>query len=439
MGVDVIRWIYASQNPYNNLLFGYDIADEERRKMLTLWNVYTFFTTYASIDNYDPNKRTPVADRTELDRWLLSKTNLLVKEATKELDGYQCVNVMRKTEKYLNDLSNWYVRRSRRRFWKSTNDIDKFHAYDTLYESLVTLIKILAPIIPFLTEKIYSNLVRDKITDAPESVHLSDWPKAEERLIDEKLMKSIDTVIKAVELGRAARNKAQLKVRQPLGEIHFFTESEEEKEVLNSLSDQILEELNVKKLTVINDMSELAVLRANPNYKALGPSFGKAAQKIGEMIKTLDAEQLNKELLTKGSYRLELDSSKYKIMSDMVSFEHEQTEGLSVVDTGGMTAALSTVLTPGLIRQGMVRDLVHVINNLRKEAEFDVSDRINMYLSGDGELLEAVKEHETYLLNEVLAESIKYNFEDGEFNQEIEIQNKKVSIGIERTSNKSRE
>ena len=438
MGVDVIRWVYAAQNPYSNLLFGYDSADDDRRKMLTLWNVYTFFTTYASIDNYDPNKRTPVADRTELDRWLLSKTNLLVKEATKELDGYQCVNVMRKTEKYLNDLSNWYVRRSRRRFWKSTNDIDKYHAYDTLYESLVTLIKILAPIIPFLTEKIYSNLVRGKIVGAPDSVHLSDWPEADEQLIDEKLMKSIDTVIKAVELGRAARNKAQLKVRQPLGEIHFFTESSEEKEVLNSLSAQILEELNVKKLTVLNDMNELAVLRVSPNFKALGPSFGKDAQKVAELIKNLDAEQLNSELSKKGSFTIELESDAIEITNEMVTFEHEQTEGISVVDTDGMTAALSTLLTPELIRQGMVRDLVHDINNLRKEADFDVSDRINMYLSMDGELLEAVKEHETYLSNEVLAESIEYNYEGGEISQEIEIQNNKVMIGIERTSGKSK-
>ena len=281
-------------------------------------------------------------------------------------------------------------------------------------------------------------MVRGKIVGAPDSVHLSDWPEADEQLIDEKLMKSIDTVIKAVELGRAARNKAQLKVRQPLGEIHFFTESSEEKEVLNSLSEQILEELNVKKLTVLNDMNELAVLRVSPNFKALGPSFGKDAQKVAELIKNLDAEQLNSELSKKGSFTIELESDAIEITNEMVTFEHEQTEGISVVDTDGMTAALSTLLTPELIRQGMVRDLVHDINNLRKEADFDVSDRINMYLSMDGELLEAVKEHETYLSNEVLAESIEYNYEGGEISQEIEIQNNKVMIGIERTSGKSK-
>jgi len=435
MGVDVLRWIYASQNPYNNLLFGYGLADEDRRKILTLWNVYTFFTTYASIDKYDPNKRTPAKERTELDRWLIAKTNLLLKYATKELDGYQTVGVMRQVEKYLSDLSNWYVRRSRRRFWRSSNDADKLHAYDTLYEALVTLIKILAPILPFLTEKIYSNLVRGKLSGAPDSVHLSNWPELDEELIDEKLINAIDTVIKAVEAGRAARNKAQIKVRQPLKEIHFYTDAAEEREVLLSLSDQILEELNIKKLNIIDNMDELSVLKAVPNFKKLGPAFGKNAQRVGELLKSIDVEQLNTALSKSDLFSITSEADKFEITREMVSFEHEQVDGMVIVENNEMRAALDTTLTPELVRQGLVRELVHDINNLRKEADFDVSDRINMYLSLDGILLEAVKENESYLANEVLAEKIGYEFEEGEYSQDMKIGEEKIKVGIERVSN----
>jgi len=434
MGVDVLRWMYSSQNPYNNLLFGYELANEDRRKMLTLWNVYAFFTTYASIDNYDPNERTDVKSRTELDRWLIAKTNLLVKEATKELDGYQTVGVMRRVEKYLEDLSNWYVRRSRRRFWKSSNDEDKLQAYDTLYEALVMLIKILAPILPFLTEKIYSNLVRDNIEGAPESVHLSDWPEADEDLIKEDLIKAVDIVIKAVEAGRAARNKSQIKVRQPLNEVHFYSESEDERKILVNLSDEILEELNIKKLSVLEDISDISTLTALPNYNLLGPEFGKDAQAIADAIKELNPDELSTTLNENGSQIVKANKKEFTVTKEMVSFEHEVAEGMVVVDNSGMVAVLDTTLTKDLIRQGMVRDLVHEINNLRKEAEFDVSDRIILYLSIGGEMLEAVKENEQYVADEVLAGSIGYEFENGEISRDLVIGEEKLTVGIERIS-----
>ena len=434
IGVDVLRWMYAAQNPYNNLLFGHDLANEDRRKILTLWNVYAFFTTYASIDKYDPNKRTDVKSRNELDRWLIAKTNLLVKEATKELDGYQTVGVMRRVENYLEDLSNWYVRRSRRRFWKSSNDEDKLQAYDTLYEALVMLIKILAPILPFLTEKIYSNLVRDSIDGAPESVHLSDWPEADEDLIEEGLIKAIDIVIKAVEAGRAARNKSQIKVRQPLNEVHFYSDSEEERKILVDLSDEILEELNIKKLSVLEDISDLSTMTAQPNYNLLGPAFGKDAQGLANAIKELNAEELSTILKEKGSLIVVSNDKEFSVTTEMVSFEHEVAEGMVVVDNNGMVAVLDTTLTQELLRQGMVRDLVHEINNLRKEADFDVSDRIILYLSISGELLEAVKENEKYLADEVLAENIEFEFENGEYSRELLIGEEKLTVGIERIS-----
>ena len=434
MGVDVLRWIYSAQNPYNNLLFGYDLANEQRRKILTLWNVYAFFTTYASIDKYDPNKRTDVKSRTDLDRWLIAKTNLLVKESTEELDSYQTVGVMRRVEKYLEDLSNWYVRRSRRRFWKSSNDEDKLQAFDTLYEAIVMLIKILAPIIPFLTEKMYSNLVRDVIKDAPESVHLSNWPVADENLIEDDLIKAVDSVIKAVEAGRAARNKSQIKVRQPLNEIHFYSESKAERDVLVDLSDEILEELNIKKLSILDDISDLSTLTAQPNYNLLGPAFGKDAQELASAIKELNAEELSTTLDEKGKQIVVSNNKEFSVTKEMVSFEHEVAEGMVVVDNSGMIAVLDTTLTKDLVRQGMVRELVHEINNLRKEADFDVSDRINLYLSVSGELLEAAKENEKYLADEVLAEDIRYEFENGEFSRELLIGDEKLTVGIEKIS-----
>jgi len=214
MGVDVMRWMYASQVPVNNLNFGYGAADEVRRKLLTLWNTYSFFVTYARLDGFDPQVDLDESTLTELDRWVLARLNRLVGLARKDYDTFQTDKLMLKINRFVDDLSNWYVRRSRRRFWKSENDTDKWAAYHTLYHALVTLSKLLAPVAPFFTESMYRNLVVSFDPEAPQSIHLCSFPEVEDRWLDEDLLRQVDVVIKTVELGRAARNKANLKDRK---------------------------------------------------------------------------------------------------------------------------------------------------------------------------------------------------------------------------------
>src|SRR6185437_12372868 len=247
MGADVMRWIYCASNPEANLNFGFNLADETRRKLLTLWNVYSFFVTYANIDGFDPKAATvPVADRSPLDRWILSRLQEVTEAVNRCIAGTNPADATRRLEGFFDDLSNWYLRRSRRRFWKSEADTDKAAAYQTLHETLVQLTKLLAPIVPFLSEELYQNLVRSADSSAPISVHLCSYPQPDEKLIDEQLLRDTQLLRDVVELGRAARNKAALKVRQPLSEVLVKLPEPSERTALERLAGQIQDELNVK-------------------------------------------------------------------------------------------------------------------------------------------------------------------------------------------------
>jgi len=282
MGVDVMRWIFACHNPVTNLNFGYKIADDTRRRILTLWNTYSFFVTYANVDNFDPGAPAPTYDeRSDLDRWILSRLQSVVAVAYKEYENFSVIVLMRSVERFIDDLSNWYVRRSRRRFWKSESDTDKKAAYATLYESLVTLIKVIAPVTPFFTEEMYQNLVVLGNPDAPESIHLNDFPEVNQDLIDEKLEQEVDSVIKVVAMGRAARNATQLKVRQPLARIIVAAPDKIAMEGVLKGSSQILEELNIKDIDIKEDAGGLLNYSLKANFKALDQS---TARRWGNQI-----------------------------------------------------------------------------------------------------------------------------------------------------------
>jgi len=336
MGADVMRWMFVRQNPTQNLLFGYTGAREVERKLLTLWNVYSFFVTYANIDGFNPNAGTPGTASSQLDRWILSRLHSLARLITERLDGFDPAAVPQAAEEFIDDLSVWYVRRSRRRFWKSASDEDKAAAYNTLYTCLVTLTKLLAPVMPFLTEEMYANLVCSVDNAAPESVHLAAWPVADAALIDPGLEAEVALCRQVVSLGRAARERAKLKVRQPLAAALIQLADRAQQPALLCHADSIREELNVREL----------------QFAEPGAGF---------------------------------------------------PDNCVAVDSAGLAVAINTNLTPALEDEGLAREFVHIVQNLRKEARFDVADRIRLRYQATPRLTRAVTAFADYVTRETLA------------------------------------
>ncbi|MFQ6617899.1 MAG: DUF5915 domain-containing protein, partial [Fidelibacterota bacterium] len=438
MGVDVMRWIFASHNPVLNLNFGYSLGNEVRRKILTLWNTFSFFSTYASIDRFNPaENHIPVEERSTLDRWLLARLNLLVKNSRLNYNRYNVAAVVREIENFINEMSNWYVRRSRRRFWKSENDKDKMAAYLTLYDVLVVLIKLIAPVVPFLTEEIYQKLVRAVDANAPESVHLCQFPEPVESLIDQELLEKMESVIKTVELGRAARNQAKIKIRQPLAEIKIVPRKKKEKEVLIRLQSQILDELNIKKLTILDDFTEFINYKVKPRYDILGPKYGKDMAGIAAELDKLDSFDIFRKVDSGEDIVIKFNGKSIRISPEEVVVEKVQKEGFSVIESDGYFVAVDTKLTDDLIREGMVRDLVRYIQNMRKEAGFNVEERIHMYYSASPGMAKAIQVLKNYIKNEVLAEKIFDHFKKGEYFNNFNIRDEEIKIGIKRVKRKN--
>ena len=380
MGADVMRWIYAGQNVKVNLRFGYGIAEEVVRRLLTLWNTYSFFVTYANLDGFNPAQGTPVpvAERSELDRWVLSRLHELVRDTRKNLDAFDSASVTRDVEAFVGDLSNWYVRRSRRRFWKSEDDADKRGAYWTLYEVLTTLTRLIAPIVPFLAEELYQNLVARVDPAQPESVHLAPYPVADERLIDPALMADVALIEKVVELGRAARARTRLKVRQPLREIVVHVRNDDEAEALRTHGDQVLEELNIKHLALVEDPAELVSYVIKPNLPVLGPKLGKRLGPVRAALQALDPAEVAARVSAGQVISLALaDDDEPLVLSPAeVLVETKQKDGYVVEQEKGLVVALDTTLTEDLRQEGVARDLVRLVNEMRKSAGFAISDRI---------------------------------------------------------------
>ena len=413
MGVDAMRWTFARHDPANNINFGFNTAEEVRRRfIIPLWNVYSFFVTYANIDRFDPNTEAPpVSERPDLDRWILSELHQLIADVTSNLEKFEPDPAARQTEEFVESLSNWYVRRSRRRFWKSglvggddvaeetgRDDVtDKLAAYATLYEVLVTLAKLLAPIVPFLTEAMYRNLTAS-LADGRESVHLEDYPKANLSLVDEGLNEVTRLAQRVSSMGRAARSRAQIKVRQPLEKVLVSARTQQEREFLDAAAPQILDELNIRTLEVIEGESDVQEIVVQPNLPVLGPKYGAKVGEIRSVLSALTPQQSAK--FAEPDYTIEVAG--VELGGDDVLISRRDMPGLTAVSDAGLLVAVSTEVTPELLLEGQARELVHRIQNMRRDAGFDIADRILTYYHGD-DLTEILATHGDYIKQETLS------------------------------------
>ncbi|MAZ61018.1 MAG: isoleucine--tRNA ligase [Candidatus Marinimicrobia bacterium] len=433
MGVDTMRWLYASQNPERNLLFGYEIADEVRKNLITLWNTYSFFTTYANLDDFNPNDfNFKDIELSILDRWVLAKMNKFITISKDYYENYELFKLMKEASFILDDISNWYVRRNRRRFWKSENDKDKYGAYLTLYNVLVTYIKILAPVIPFVTEKIYENLVININSKSESSIHLSDFPKVDERFNDDRLVEDVDTIKEIVSLGRSARNKCNLKIRQPLSDIKVYL-NKDSFDFIKENKYQILEELNVKDVIFVKNKNDIVKYDIKPNFNLLGKKYGSDMKNIVSLLSKVNFNQFNENLDADNNYYIE--GTDFVINKDEVEIKSVPVGDYSLSENNGIVASVNISLTNELINEGIVRDLIRKVQNLRKELDFEVENRISIDIKCSSEFFLALENNIDYFKNETLCininrlDSIKSsNYE------EITINSEKIDLLINKTT-----
>ncbi|NLV72681.1 MAG: isoleucine--tRNA ligase [Actinobacteria bacterium] len=407
-GADALRWyLFTVSSPWFARRFGPENVDEVIRKfILTLWNTYSFYTLYANIDGFDPaGHDVPVSERSLMDRWILGDLHILVRRVTSELDQYDAFAAGRAISDFVDELSNWYVRRSRRRFWKSEADADKIVAYLTLNECLVTLSKLLAPFTPFLAEELYQNLVAERVPEAPESVHLTSWPVADGTLIDEDLSFRMGVARQVVNLGRAARNSAQIKTRQPVAKVVVACK-ERERTAVESLAAVVAEELNVKEIEHVSSASELVSYVIKPNYRTLGPKFGKNMPAVAAAVATLPADETGDRISSGRSVSVTVEGYVYEFAPEDFVVESQEREGFRVERDGGIAVAISTRLSPELLQEGLARELVHHIQNTRKIAGFQIDDRIHLRVAGPAEITEMLEVHGEWVEKETLAVSL---------------------------------
>ena len=431
-GVDVMRWMYTENNPTANLLFGEKHANDVRRGLLTLWNTYSFFVTYAELDKFDPNKNTvPVEKRALLDRWILSRMQIFIQDAEVGYESFDPPKITRAADHFIRDLSNWYVRRSRRRFWKSENDGDKFAAFSTLYEVLVSTIQVLAPVIPFMTESMYQNLVRS-FDDSKKSIHLTDFPKVDESQIDRKIVEEIERVIHIVELGRAARNAVNIKIRQPLQTLDVVFSDSFESVRLDSYLPQILEELNIKSVNFLEEADDVIQYAVKLNFQTAGKKFGKLTPKIKEKLDTEDGSDFAAKFKKDGVLTFEIEGETIELTAEELEIVKNMPEGLSAAEDHNIIVILHTELTDELLEEGAIRELIRHIQNMRKDAGFEVQDKIIVSFEAEEFLSGAIEKWNEYLRQEVLAESVSDKSIENEMEKEFSIDGNAVKIGISR-------
>jgi isoleucyl-tRNA synthetase len=437
MGVDPMRWLFMRHNPAHNINFGFTAGDEVRRSLiLTIWNTYAFFVSYANIDGWTPpSGGAPPAPTSELDRWLLSELHQLIADVTAALDDYETMTPCRRIESFVEDLSNWYVRRSRRRFWKSEDDADKRSAYETLHATLLTVCKLLAPFMPYLAEELYQNLVRSNDREAPRSVHLTSWPAADPSLIDKTLNDEVRLVMRLASLGRAARAKAQVKVRQPLPRLYAKVRAPLEEEALRKMEAQLLDELNVRELQPIRDESDFLNYDVKPNLPVLGPKYG---QEIGKIRQAL-AQQDPNAIAASIAQGHAIEAAGHQLEASEVLVTTVEKEGFASSQEAGYVVVLDTELTPELRDEGLAREIVHRIQNLRKDAGFEISDRITTYFQSDpstssGQALRRVlQQHAQYIQDETLSlQLIEGESPPGAHSESQSIDGHEVTLGVKK-------
>lgn len=409
-GADAMRWyLYVASPPWNPSRFYKEAVSEAQRRFLgTLWNIYSFFILYANIDDFDPTKyQLPPEQRSEMDRWLLSRLNSVNQKVRNHLDNLDITGAARLLEEFVDDMSNWYVRRSRERYWKSGMDNDKIAAYLTLYETLVSFIKMAAPFVPFITEELYQNLVRVPYPDSPISIHLCDYPEVNEDLIDETLEYKMNLARRIVELGRAARNKAKIKNRQPLSKIMVQVRNSNDEAYVSEFSDIIKEELNIKEIEYIYVAEEYFTYTVKPRFDLLGPKYGKLMSNIAREIAAAKATELINEAREKGQIVLSINGENIAIAENELDIRAQDKEGFCAEGEGGYYVVLDTTITPELMLEGIAREMISKIQNMRKEAGFEVEDKIYLYYSGDETIDKAVQKFGDEIMKDTLALSFE--------------------------------
>ena len=436
MGADVMRWVFARHIPQNNLNFGYGVGDAARRRfVLPLWNIYYFFTTYARLDGWmlthEMMERQTSQDHErlgELDRWAISELNALVRSVTEDLENWRIERASEAIETYVERLSNWYVRRSRRRFWKSEDDNDKQDAYNTLYTCLTTLSRLVAPIMPFISEEIYTNLVSRRCDYAPQSVHLADWPTADEMVIDDALALRTNLAMRLASLGRSARSAARIKVRQPLNALIVELNSPQEREALPMIADQLKEELNVRDVRDTSESDSLMAYRLRPNLPALGPKYGRQVNEIRNLLNEADAAVVATTVRASGIVNL----GEFELNPDEILVDNVAAEGYAVESDGTYTVGIATEVTLELRAEGYVRDIAHIVQNMRKNAGLEISDRIHLSIDApaDSDMALAIADHADYIASETLAVGINGEIADEVARDRHSVDGVEVEIGL---------
>ena len=429
-GADAIRWyFYINSAPWlPNRFHGKAVVEGQRKFMSTLWNTYAFFVLYADIDNFDPTKYELNYDQLPvMDKWLLSRLNTTVQAVDNDLANYKIPEAARALQEFVDEMSNWYVRRSRERFWAKGMEQDKINAYMTLYHALVTIAKTAAPMIPFMTEDIYQNLVRSVDKDAPESIHLCDFPTVNEAWIDKDLEADMKELLEIVVLGRACRNTANIKNRQPIGTMYVKAE----KKMGEFYTDIIADELNVKEVKFADDVESFISYSFKPQLRTVGPKYGKLLGGIRQALTDINGTAAMNELRTNGVLKLDINGNDVELTEEDLLIETAQTEGYVSESDGETSVVLDTNLTPELIEEGFVREIISKIQTMRKEAGFEVMDKIVVYAHGNDKIQDVMKAHEDEIKSEVLADEMVLGQTDG-YVKEWNINKEAVTMGVKK-------
>ncbi len=429
-GADAIRWyFYTNSAPWlPNRFHGKAVTEGQRKFMGTLWNTYAVYVLYAEIDQFDPTKYSLDHDKLPvMDRWLLSKLNSLVRTVDENLGAYRIPEAARALQEFVDEMSNWYVRRCRERFWAKGMEQDKINAYMTLYTALTTVCKAAAPMIPFMTEEIYQNLVKSVDQEAPESIHLCDFPAVDESLCDKELEENMDAVLKIVVLGRACRNSASIKNRQPIGQMYVKAPSE----LPEFYQDIIREELNVKAIEFTDDVSNFTTYNFKPQLKTVGPKYGKLLNGIRKHLTELDGNKAKAELDSKGMLEFTVDGMPVELSEEDLLIEMVKQEGFVTEADSDFTVVLDTNLTEELLEEGFIREIISKVQSMRKEAGFEVMDQITISYEANEKVKELISKNESTVMNDVLATGIVAGEAAG-FTKEWNINGEKVTLGVKK-------
>ena len=433
-GADAIRWyFYTNSAPWlPSRFYGKAVQEGQRKFLGTLWNTYAFFVLYANIDGFDASNYKLEKDKlVVMDKWILSRLYSTIAEADKNLENYKIPEAAKALDKFVDDLSNWYVRRSRERFWAKGMEQDKISAYMTLYTCLVEICKAAAPMVPFMTEEIYQNLVRENFKDAPESIHLCDYPVVNAEYVDKQLEEDMEEVLDIVVLGRACRNACNMKNRQPLGQMYVKNDKAEGKTLSDFYQDIVRDELNVKSVTFTDDVRDFTSYTFKPQLKTVGPKYGKMLGGIKQYLAELDGNAAMDTLNAEGSIKFEVSGEAVELTKEDLLIDMTQKEGFMSQEDWGITVVLDTNLTEELVNEGLVAEVISKIQTMRKDSGFEVMDRIVVSLTGSEKVAAAVKADEVALSTKVLADSLSYD-QDLDSAKEWDINGESCKIGVKK-------